>query len=69
MDSGFPNVDTMAGFQRLRDNGGLLNGYDFVDRTPDVYAYTASSHGTLVLSDMAGFVQDQFVGTAPDANY
>ena len=32
MDSGFPNVNTMGGFQRLRDNGDLLNGYDFVDR-------------------------------------
>lgn len=69
MDSGFPNVNTMGAFQRLRDNGDLLNGYDFVNRTSDVYANTASSHGTRVLSDMAGFIQDQFVGTAPDASY
>lgn len=69
MDSGFPNVNTMGAFQRLRDNSDLLNGYDFVDRTADVYASSASSHGTRVLSDMAGFIQDQFVGTAPDASY
>ncbi|WP_296381299.1 S8 family serine peptidase [Winogradskyella sp.] len=69
MDSGFPNVDTMGAFQRLRDNGDLLNGYDFVHRDSDVYASAASSHGTRVLSNMAGFVQDQFVGTAPDASY
>ena len=69
MDSGFPNVNTMQAFQRLRDNNDLLNGYDFVDRTSDVYAFTGSSHGTKVLSTMAGFVQDQFVGTAPDASY
>lgn len=69
IDAGFPNVNTMAGFQRLRDAGNLLGGYDFFDRTSDVYANTTSSHGTLVLSDMAGFVQDQFVGTAPDASY
>ncbi|WP_246457650.1 S8 family serine peptidase [Winogradskyella echinorum] len=69
MDSGFPNVNTMAGFQRLRDSLGLLDGYDFVDRTADVYASAISSHGTRVLSTMAGFVQDQFVGTAPDASY
>ncbi len=69
MDSGFPNVNTMGAFQRLRDNGDLLNGYDFVDRTSEVYLSAASSHGTRVLSDMAGFVQDQFVGTAPDASY
>lgn len=69
MDSGFPNVNTMSAFQRLRNNGKLLNGYDFVDRTDDVYAFTANDHGTKVLSDMAGFVQDEFVGTAPDASY
>ena len=69
MDSGFPNVNTMGAFQRLRDNGDLLDGYDFVTRNTDVYANTASSHGTRVLSDMAGFIQDQFVGTAPDASY
>lgn len=69
LDSGFPNVNTMGAFQRIRDAGKLLNGYDFVNRTENVYAYTGNSHGTRVLSDMAGFVQDQFVGTAPDATY
>jgi subtilisin family serine protease len=69
LDSGFPNVDTMGAFQRLRDNGDLLGGYDFVDRTEDVYASSASSHGTRVLSDMAAFILDEFVGTAPDATY
>lgn len=69
MDSGFPNVDTMGAFQRLRANGDLLDGYDFVNRNSNVYAFTASSHGTRVLSTMAGFIQDEFVGTAPDASY
>ncbi|MBR9915822.1 MAG: S8 family serine peptidase [Algicola sp.] len=69
LDSGFPNVDTMGAFQRLRDNNDLLDGYDFVDRTDNVYAFTGNDHGTKVLSDMAGFIQDQFVGTAPDASY
>ncbi|MDT0557132.1 S8 family serine peptidase [Ichthyenterobacterium sp. W332] len=69
MDSGFSNVDTMDGFQRLRSNGDLLGGYDFVDKTSDVYAFNGNDHGTKVLSDMAGFVQDEFVGTAPDASY
>jgi hypothetical protein len=69
LDSGFPNVNSMGALQRLRDNGNLLNGYDFVDRTSDIYAYTGNSHGTRVLSTMAGFVQDAYVGTAPDASY
>lgn len=69
IDAGFPNVNTMSGFQRLRNAGNLLDGYDFVNRTTNVYASTVSDHGTRVLSTMAGFVQDQFVGTAPDASY
>lgn len=69
LDSGFPNVDTMGAFQRLRDNGDLLDGYDFVDRNDNVHAFTGNDHGTKVLSTMGGFVQDQFVGTAPDASY
>jgi len=69
MDSGFPNANTMGAFQQLRDNNDLLDGYDFVDRTSEIYAFTGSNHGTKVLSTMAGFIQDQFVGTAPDASY
>ncbi|WP_299525192.1 S8 family serine peptidase [Winogradskyella sp.] len=69
MDSGFPNVNTMSAFQRLRNNGNLLDGYDFVNRNADVYANAASSHGTRVLSTMAAYIQDEYVGTAPDASY
>ena len=69
MDSGFPNVNTMDAFQRLRGNNDLLDGYDFVDRTSDVYAFTGSNHGTKVLSTMAAFIQDEYVGTAPDASF
>lgn len=69
LDSGFSNVDGMGAFENLRNSGKLLDGYDFVDRTNDVYAFTGNDHGTKVLSDMAGFVQDEFVGTAPDASY
>lgn len=69
LDAGFPNVNTMGAFQRLRDNGDLLGGYDFVGRNDDVFEFTGNEHGTRVLSDMAGFVEDEFVGTAPDASY
>ncbi len=69
LDSGFPNVNTMGAFQRLRDNGDLLDAYDFVDRTPNIYAYAGNTHGTIVLSTMAAYIQDAYVGTAPDASY
>ena len=69
LDAGFPNVNTMSSFQRLRDAGKILDDYDFVNRDDDVYTNTTSNHGTMVLSTMAGYVQDAYVGTAPDASY
>ncbi len=69
LDAGFPNVNTMAAFQRLRNAGHILDVYDFVGRDHDVYTTTTSKHGTWVLSTMAGYVENQFVGTAPDASY
>ncbi len=69
LDSGFPNVHIMTSFQRLRDAGHVLGSYDFVNRDTDVYTSTTSSHGTWVLSVMAGYIENEFVGTAPDASY
>jgi serine protease AprX len=69
IDAGFPNVNTMAGFDRLRTAGNLMGGYDFVDRTVNIYNSTSSQHGTQVLSTMAGYEENQYVGTAPDATY
>ncbi|MGZ0014986.1 S8 family serine peptidase [Yeosuana sp. AK3] len=68
-DAGFPKVNTMTSFQRLRDAGNVLDDYDFVNRDNDVYSNTVSNHGTLVLSAMAGYIENQYVGTAPDASY
>lgn len=69
IDAGFPNVNSMTAFQRLRDAGNLIDGYDFVNRDHDVYVNTTSNHGTLVLSTMAGYIENSYVGTAPDASY
>lgn len=74
LDAGFPNVNTMQAFKRIRDNGQILGGYDFVDRTTNFYG--GNSHGTSVLSAMAGYLEEgidgatkSFVGTAPDASF
>jgi serine protease AprX len=67
MDAGFPGVDTASPFQRLRDNNQILGGYNFPDRNTSFY--TRGSHGTNVLSCMGGYVDNQLVGTAPDAQY
>ncbi|ALJ04419.1 serine protease [Pseudalgibacter alginicilyticus] len=69
IDAGFPNVNTMASFQKLRDDGNLLGSYDFVHRDSNVFTGTSSNHGTWVLSNMAGYIENEFIGTAPDASY
>ena len=67
IDAGFPNVNSLAAFQRIRDNNQILGGYNFADRNTNFY--TRNSHGTHVLSSIAGFIDDEFVGTAPDAKF
>lgn len=67
LDAGFPGVDTMQPFQRMRDNNLIKGGYDFVARSDNFYG--GGTHGTLVLSTMAGYVDGQLAGTAPDAFY
>jgi subtilisin family serine protease len=67
LDGGFPNVNTILPFQRLRESKRILGGYDFVYRNANFY--TGSSHGTSVLSTMAGYKENELVGTAPDASY
>lgn len=69
LDGGFKNVNTMLAFQRLRNAGNILDDYDFVNRDDDVYTDATANHGTWVLSIMAGYLQDQYVGIAPDASY
>ena len=67
LDAGFPGVDVAQPFQRLRDNNQILGGYNFVDRSSNFYSM--SNHGTMVLSTMGGYADNQLVGTAPDASY
>ncbi|WP_282122235.1 S8 family serine peptidase [Algibacter mikhailovii] len=73
LDASFTNVNIMRSFERLRDSEKLLGGYDFVDRTDNIYNYSPItfriSHGTQVLSTMAGFIENRYVGSAPDASY
>jgi len=67
IDAGFPNVNNFEAFKRIRDNNQILGGYDFVNRNQNFY--TGSYHGMAVLSTIAGYVDNQFVGTAPDAKF
>lgn len=67
IDAGFPNVNTLDAFKRIRDNNQILGGYNFADRNENFY--TRNNHGTHVLSTIAGYIENEFVGTAPDANF
>ena len=59
----------MSAFSRIRSLDNIKYEYDFVDKTDNLYSYTGNSHGTLVFSVMAGYVESQFIGTAPDSEY
>jgi serine protease AprX len=67
IDEGFNLVNTLAGFDSLRTTGRIADTYNFNLNKSDVYNY--SSHGTQVLSTMAGIITGNYVGTAPDASY
>ena len=67
LDSGFPTVNATQPFARLRDNNLILGGYNYVARSNNFYS--EDSHGTMVLSTMGSFTDNQLVGTAPDAKY
>ena len=67
MDNGYPNVLSNSAYADLRNDGRLLGWYDFVDRVESLNG--TGSHGASTFSDAAGFLNGQFVGTAPGASY
>lgn len=64
-DSGFPGVNTVAGFAHLQDN--ILDSYNFVNNQKNVFVN--DDHGTEVLSVMAGYIANTFTGGAYNADY
>jgi hypothetical protein len=67
LDNGYPNVLYNPAFEKMRTEGRLLGYYDFVER---IESYQGSrNHGAHTLSDAAGYLEGQFVGTAPNASY
>jgi subtilisin family serine protease len=67
LDSGFPNVVGNPAFSDMISENRLLGTFDFV--LDQVTIGGSSTHGAKVLSDMAGLLDGQFVGTAPEASY
>lgn len=69
IDTGFPSVDTGNAFKRLRDNGQIKGGYNFISKNTDIYNTTLNTHGSVCLGTIGGYLDGQFVGTAPDADF
>ncbi|MBQ3353914.1 MAG: S8 family serine peptidase [Bacteroidales bacterium] len=68
MDGGFPGVNTHPAFKHLRDNHQILKTYNFPNKKEDVYGW--SSHGTMVLSCIAGINEEgQKIGLATGAEF
>lgn len=66
-DAGFIGTPALHGLDSLRESGRLKGTWNFVRNDSNVYR--GGSHGTSVLSIMAGYIPDTFAGTAIHANY
>ena len=69
LDAGFENVNLLSVFSNLYSEGRLVFEMDVVKPNGNIYAANTSNHGTTVLSCMAAYTNDSFVGTAPEASY
>jgi len=67
-DGGFPDVDTHPAFKHLRDNHQIIKTWNFANKKENVYGY--NSHGRMVLSCIAGIMNDTtMLGLAPGAEF
>lgn len=66
-DAGFPSVDTHPAFEHIRKSNRIIKTYDFTKNKEHVYAY--SSHGTTVLSCIAGVYEGKHIGLATGAEF
>lgn len=66
-DAGFPGVDTHEAFEHIRTRNGIVKTYDFVKKKDFVYSY--GSHGTNVLSCIAGKYGAIEIGLATGAEF
>jgi len=67
LDAGFPGVNTHPAFSHLFDEGRIIETYDFVQE--DTMVYDHSSHGTMVLSCIAGKYGNENIGLATGAEF
>ena len=66
-DGGFPDVDKHEAFAHLRKNNQIIKTWNFPLKKENVYGW--SSHGTMVLSCVAGIQRGQKMGLATGAEF
>ena len=67
LDAGFQEVDITRAYNSLFLQNRLLGTKDFVEENSDIYQ--KHYHGAYVLSTMAAYIPDTFIGMAPEASY
>ncbi len=67
LDAGFLDVDITTAFNHLFAQNRILGTKDFV--ASGLPFYRTDNHGLHVLSIMAGKIEGQYTGSAPDAGY
>ena len=66
-DGGFPNVDTHPAFKHLRNGKQIVATWNFCNRKENVYGW--NTHGTMVLSCIAGCTDSLQMGLATGATF
>jgi subtilisin family serine protease len=67
-DGGFLFANIHPAMTHLFEEGRIIETHDFLHyNSPEVF--DAATHGTMVLSHMAGIMEDSLYGTAVEANY
>jgi subtilisin family serine protease len=66
-DAGFPGVDSIPVFEHIRKNNRIIKTYDFAKKKENVYKY--NEHGTMVLSCIAGKINDHNLGLATESEF
>jgi len=67
LDGGFANAENITSLNALRDRNGIAGTFDFVRNNDFVYGY--HTHGTAVLSILAGYIPGSIEGSAQGAEY
>lgn len=67
LDTGFPLVNLLPAFAHIYQENRLLDAYNFT--TDNTQIYQGASHGTNVLSFIGAKRPNEYIGTAPNANF